>query len=162
MEEEEKNIPQKVNMEVETKIQNLLEKGINEDNLDLLYKLVDIHKDMKNEEYWEVKKMKYYDEYDMDSYGARRQRDSRGRYMERGRRNSGNMYRGHEMLDEMQEHYGNYSEGKRMYGNDQDTLKSFKYMLKSFKDYYKHLKHEASSQEEVELLEETARQMLEM
>ena len=106
--------------------------------------------------------MKYYDEYDMDSYGARRQRDSRGRYMERGRRSGGNMYRGHEMLDEMQEYYGNYSEGKRMYGNDQDTLKSFKYMLKSFKDYYKHLKQEASSQEEVELLEETAREMLEM
>lgn len=158
--EDEKEIPQKVNMEVETKIQNLLEKGINEDNLDLLYKLVDIHKDMKNEEYWEVKKMKYYDEYDMDSYGRRR-RDSRGRYMG-GRRTDAGMHRGHEMLEDMQEHYGNYSEGKRMYGNDHDTLKSFKYMLKSFKDYYKHLKHEASSQEEVELLEETAREMLEM
>jgi len=49
-----------------------------------------------------------------------------------------------------------------MYGADQDTLKSFKYMLKAFKDYYKHLKEEASSQEEIQLLEQTAREMLEM
>ena len=66
------------------------------------------------------------------------------------------------VIEEMMEEYGNYSEGREMYGADQDTLKSFKYMLKSFKDYYKHLKEEASSQEEIQLLEQTAREMLEM
>ena len=59
-------------------------------------------------------------------------------------------------------HYGNYSEGRERYGADDETMKSFKYMLKSFKDYYKHLKEEASSPQEVKLLEETAREMLEM
>lgn len=171
--EEDKKIPQKVNMEVETKIQNLLEKGINEDNLDLLYKLVDIHKDIKNEEYWEVKKMNYreYNEggYNEGGYGRRgvpgsgRGRYNEGSYNRRGVPGSGRgRYRGEEMMDEMMYHYGNYSEGKSMYGADHDTMKSFKYMLKSFKDYYKHLKQEASSQEEAELLEETAREMLEM
>ena len=41
-------------------------------------------------------------------------------------------------------------------------MKSFKYMLKSFKDYYKHLKDEASSQQEVRMLEEVAREISEM
>ena len=35
-------------------------------------------------------------------------------------------------------------------------------MLKSFKDYYKHLKDEASSQQEVKMLEDVAREISEM
>ena len=45
---------------------------------------------------------------------------------------------------------------------DEETMKSFKYMLKSFKDYYKHLKQEASSQQEVKMLEDVAREISEM
>lgn len=44
---------------VEAKITELVGKeGIRKDNIDYLYKLVDIHKDIKNEEYWKVKEEK--------------------------------------------------------------------------------------------------------
>jgi hypothetical protein len=159
-----------VKQKVEEKINNILEQGIQSDNVEVLGELVDIHKDMANEEYWEKKKevmsMNYrgYGEYDEGNYnegryGARR-RDSRGRYMARGR-GRGN-YRGEEMMDEMAYHYGNYNESREQYGADEETMKSFKYMLKSFKDYYKHLKEEASSQQEVRMLEEVAREISEM
>ena len=151
--------------QVEEKIKEVYkEDGVQIENVKFIGELVDIHKDLANEEYWEKKKevmdMNYreYGNYGNEGYGARR-RDSRGRYMERGR---GGNYRGHEMLEEMQEQYNMYNEGKNMYGNDQETMKSFKYMLKAFKDYYKHLKQEASSHEEIQMLEETAREMLEM
>ena len=157
---------EKLKQETENVICDILEEGIKMDNIELLDKVVDIHKDIANEEYWESKKedmnMMYgrgsYNGYGEGSYGRRR-RDSRGRYMEGGR--SGN-YRGHEMLEDMQYNYGEYSEGRERYGADKETMESFKYMLKSFKDYYKHLKQEASSQQEVEMLEDVAREISEM
>ena len=108
-----------------------------------------------------------YGEYSEGSYG-RRGRDSRGRYTEgsygrRGVPGSGRgRYRGEEMIDEMMYHYGNYEEGREQYGADGETMESFKYMLKSFEDYFKHLKQEASSQQEIQMLEETAHKMLNM
>ena len=173
---------EKLKQETENVICDILEEGIKMDNIELLDKVVDIHKDIANEEYWESKKedmnMMYgrgsynegrggnygnygrdsYNGYGEDSYGRRR-RDSRGRYMEGGR--SGN-YRGHEMLEDMQYNYGEYTEGRERYGADKETMESFKYMLKSFKDYYKHLKQEASSQQEVEMLEDVAREISEL
>ena len=112
-----------------------------------------------------------YGEYsEGGSYGRRGVPGTgRGRYNEggsygrRGVKGTGRgRYRGEEMMDEMMYHYGNYAEGREMYGNDHETLKSFKYMLKSFKDYYKHLKQEASSQQEVQMLEDVAREISEM
>ena len=41
---------------VENGIKNIAENGIEREELDTLYKLVDIHKDLANEEYWEKKK----------------------------------------------------------------------------------------------------------
>lgn len=179
MQQKEKSTSEKVLCETERIIECILDEGIHSENVDFLYKIVDIHKDIANEEYWQVKKedmnMRYsnrgsmmnYGNYDEGSYG-RRSRDSRGRYSEgsygrRGMSGSGRgRYRGEEMLDEMSYHYGNYSEGREQYGADGETLKSFEYMLKSFKDYYKHLKQEASSQQEIQMLEDTAREMLEM
>ena len=173
---------EKLKEETENVICDILEEGIKMDNIELLDKVVDIHKDIANEDYWEAKKedmdMRYmrgsysegrgghygnysrdsHREHDEGSYGRRR-RDSRGRYMEGG--HSGN-YRGHEMLDDMRYNYEEYSEGRDRYGADGATLESFKYMLKSFKDYYKHLKQEASSQQEVEMLEDVAREISEM
>lgn len=109
-----------------------------------------------------------YGEYE-ENYSGGRRRDSRGRYMEggsygrRGVKGTGRgRYRGEEMMDEMAYHYGNYNEGREQYGADEETMKSFKYMLKSFKDYYKHLKEEASSQQEVKMLEDVAREISEM
>ena len=181
---ESKEIMDNVKKETEEIIECILEEGIRKENVDFLYKVIDIHKDIANEEYWENKEevmdMRYgnygrgnYNESRYDdtgygrssynesgSYGRRgRERDSRGRYREG--RGSGR-YRGEEMMDEMMYHYGNYNEGREQYGADDETMKSFKYMLKSFKDYYKHLKQEASSQQEVQMLEDVAREISEM
>ena len=41
---------------VETKLEKLLETGIQASNVDYFGKLIDIHKDIENEDYWKVKK----------------------------------------------------------------------------------------------------------
>lgn len=175
--QEEKTTIELLKEASEKKIKELTAQGIQVNNIDYLYKVVDIHKDIANEEYWKAKEeyyMRYngYDEYsESGSYGRRGVPGTgRGRYNESGsygRRGvpgsgRGRRYRGEEMMDEMMYHYGNYAEGRDSYGADQETMKSFKYMLKSFKDYYKHLKEEASSQEEVQMLEDVAREISEM
>ena len=172
MEEEKKEVKaiEKVTEEVDKSIKRILEQGVQTNNIDFLTKMIDIKKDIAKIEK-EEQEMMYgnYGRYDDMSYSGGRRRDSRGRYMEggsygrRGVPGSGRgRYRGEEMMDEMMYHYGNNNEGREQYGADEETMKSFKYMLKSFKDYYKHLKEEASSPQEVKLLEETAREMLEM
>ena len=172
---EEKSVIDKVTEEVDKSIKRIMEQGVQTNNIDFLYKMIDVKKDIAEIEK-EEQEMMYgnygnydnYGEYDR-SYGGGRRRDSRGRYMEggsygrRGVKGTGRgRYRGEEMMDEMMYHYGNYSEGREQYGADSETLKSFEYMLKSFKDYYKHLKQEASSPQEVKMLEQTAEEMLEM
>ena len=174
-EKKETKVLDKLKEETDKSMKRVLEQGVQTNNVDFLYKMIDIKKDIaeiKKEEqemmYGNYGNYDNYGEYDR-SYGGGRRRDSRGRYMEggsygrRGVPGSGRgRYRGEEMMDEMAYHYGNYNEGREQYGADEETMKSFKYMLKSFKDYYKHLKEEASSPQEVKLLEETAREMLEM
>ena len=178
MEEEKKqetNVIEKVTEEVDKSITRIMQQGVQTNNVDFLYKMIDIKKDIaeiKKEEqemmYGNYGNYDNYGEYDR-SYNGGRRRDSRGRYMEggsygrRGVKGTGRgRYRGEEMMDEMAYHYGNYNEGREKYGADEETLKSFEYMLKSFKDYYKHLKQEASSPQEVKMLEQTAEEMLEM
>jgi hypothetical protein len=178
MEEEKKqetNVIEKVTEEVDKSITRIMQQGVQTNNVDFLYKMIDIKKDIaeiKKEEqemmYGNYGNYDNYGEYDR-SYNGGRRRDSRGRYMEsgsygrRGVKGTGRgRYRGEEMMDEMAYHYGNYNEGREQYGADDETMKSFKYMLKSFKDYYKHLKDEASSQQEVKMLEDVAREISEL
>ena len=56
VEQQEKTFTEKVKELVESKIEKLMETGIQVGNVDYFYKLVDIHKDMENEEYWKLKK----------------------------------------------------------------------------------------------------------
>lgn len=158
-------IVDKVNEQIEEKIKKIVEVGVQSDNVDYLYKLVDIHKDLANEDYWkckkEVMKMRYRDGYGRDEYGAeeygnygRRMRDSRGRYMDRGQ----------EMLDDMRDMYGEYSDSKEEYGRGNyrakdDTMKSLDYMLQSVMEFMKKLQQEADSPEEVELVKKYARKI---
>ena len=169
-EKKETKVLDKLKEETDKSMKRVLEQGVQTNNVDFLYKMIDIKKDIAEIEK-EEQEMMYgnYGRYDDMSYSGGRRRDSRGRYMEgssygrRGVPGTGRgRYRGEEMMDEMAYHYGNYNEGREQYGADEETMKSFKYMLKSFKDYYKHLKEEASSQQEIQMLEETAREMLEM
>ena len=113
-----------------------------------------------------------YEGYSRDSYGNYREygrenygRDSYGRdmYSARGRsRDSRGRYRGHDYLDEMHEDYSRYMEGREKYGANEDTMKSLKYMLKSMEDFARMLKEDAQSEEEVEMIRQTAQRIAQM
>lgn len=65
MDEKEENKPMQTNLleKVENKITQLINNdGVKKENVDYLYKLVDIHKDLKNENYWKIKEEIYNDE----------------------------------------------------------------------------------------------------
>ena len=168
--ENKKELREKISEETEKKIEEVLEQGLQPNNIDMLYTLVDIHKDIANEEYWEKKEetMRYrnYSEgsyRENDAYG-RRQRDSRGRYKEGSR---GGRYRGHEMIDDMYQAYGEYNEGKERYergsyGAKEDSMKSLEYMLECMVDFVEMLKQDANSQEEVQLIKEYTRRIADM
>lgn len=142
--------------------------GVKRESIEYLYKLVDIHKDLKNEKYWEKKEdnmMRYNGNYSGE-YGAR-MRDSRGRYMgdygRRGVPGSGRgRYRGYGYLDEMAESYGNYNAYSGEYGADQEGTKALEHMLKSAYQFMKMLKEEAGSQEEMEIIQEYAQRIGDM
>lgn len=141
----------------EESITKILDDGLNTTNLDHLYKLIDIYKDAK-----EVKDMNYrYGNYGRDEYG----RDNYGRYDEYGarRRDSRGRYMGHEHLDRMYEDYGRYMGDRERYGaGSEDSKKSLKYMLESMEDFAKMLKEDATSQEEVMMIKQTAQRIANM
>ena len=163
----------------EDKIKDLLEESqgqITGSNYEALGELIDIHKDIINEEYWcykmEEGEESMYGNYGRGSYGNYGEygrgnygRDSYGRdeYNARGRsRDSRGRYRGHDYLDEMYDDYSRYSEGRQRYGANEDTMKSLKYMLKSMEDFARMLKEEAESEEEVEMIRQTAQRIAQM
>jgi len=47
---------------VENRLKQFSIEDVNPNNLDILYKLVDIHKDLANEDYWKIKKEVYKNE----------------------------------------------------------------------------------------------------
>jgi len=146
----------KLLQQVDEKIKEIMEEDINSNNLEYLYKLSKIKHITKED------KMNYgnYGEYGRragyDSYGEHYGRDNYGR------RGYDAKYRGHDHLDRMYENYGRYMDGKTRYGNTQDTMKSLKYMLESMEDFARMLKEDAQSQEEVEMIRQTAQRIAQM
>lgn len=88
--------------------------------------------------------------------------DGYGNYGNYGRRGVDSRYRGYDHIDRMGEHYGRYEEGRERYGANEDTKKSLKYMLEAMEDFAKMLKEEASSQEEVQMIRQTAQRIAQM
>lgn len=137
---EEKTFQTELIEKTEQAIKTVAEQGLNNNNIDFLYKAVDIHKDLCNEEYWKAKEEYYmYGNYDDMSYGRRgvkgtgrgRYRDG-GSYGRRGVPGTGRgRYRGEEMLDEMSYHYGNYHNSGN-YGAKEDS--AYK-MTEAFKEF---------------------------
>lgn len=154
--------------ETDKYIKQLLEEGINENNnVDYVYKLIDIQKDA-----YEIKCMKedeeMYGEYGTyNEYGARRggRRGSYGRggygeygnYGEYGarRRDSRGRYRGDDYMDRMSEEYGRYTESRERYGAGEETDKSFHYMVKALEDFIQVLHEEAETEPQRQMLRET-------
>ena len=171
MEEENKEVKQdvisKAKEEVEKLIKAATENGLQASNVQLLYQLIDIHKDIENEKYWENKEeaMRYMrDDYGMEDYRGGRSRDSQGRFMGDRRMTS---YRGQRVLDEMYNGYRNYNDGKEEYnrgnyGAKNETMKSLEYMLESVTDFIEMLQNDASSQEEVDMIKHYTRKISEM
>jgi len=146
----------KVIEKVDEKIKHILDEDINTNNLDHLYKLSKI-KHMAKED----KEM--YGEYGNYGRGRRAGYDSYGRdnYGEYGRDNYGRRgydmkYRGHEYIDRIGNEYGRYMEGRERYGaGDQETDKSFHYMVKALEDFIQVLHEEASTPQQKQMLNET-------
>ena len=169
-EKQDKKISEKINEQIDKKIKSILEQGIQAGNVDFLYKMVDIKKDMAEIEK-EEQEMMYgnydnYGRYDDMSYGGGRRRDNRGRYMEsgsygrRGVKGTGRgRYRGEEMMDEMMYHYGNYNEGREQYGADNETMESLSNLMESAYEYFKDLKENANSPEEIKMMEHYFKKM---
>ncbi|WP_298061784.1 hypothetical protein [uncultured Rikenella sp.] len=170
----EKDLICKVNEQVEKSIEEIIDSGVTPTNLDNLGKLVDIHKDLKNEEYWKAKEenfMRYgnygrdsYGEYGEDSYG-RRSRDSRGRYMDsygrRGVKGTGRgRYRGEELMDEMYDAYNDYMDSNE-YGNygTSENMQKIEIMADSLMDFIHHIKKEAKTPEEKQLIDEKLKEI---
>lgn len=151
MEEKELTTTESIKSEVEKILGDISNEGISRDNVDYVYKLVDVHKDLEQENYWEVKKMYYgnyrRDNYDDMSYGRDRRRDRRGRY------------KGHDMLEDMRDGYDRYSENRRYGGKD--TSESLEYMLESIVCFVEMLEEDASEQD-INLIRKYTRRIAEM
>ena len=181
MEEKEKPVEEQDTMQslkklVETELKDILNIGIQEDNVDNLGKLVDIHKDIENEEYWSKKKevygMRYYDEnrYGDDRYGDDYRMDRS--YGRRGRpmnapRDSRGRYRGpEEKMHEIMEHYGDYTMAsdavnRGNYGAEEDSVKSLDSMLKCVCIFMDMLEENADSPEEAQIIKKYRKKMSE-
>lgn len=153
---------EKLKQKVEEEINKLIEPNIQTEHVKLLGALVDIHKDIENEEYWDKKKevmgMNYSRGYSEGDYG-RRSRDARGRYTRRGNFREG---------DPMEDMYGAYQEyseykeyGANKYGHT-EIMKSLEYMMESVVDFINMLKKEAASQEEMKIIQKYIREISEM
>ena len=172
---------EKILKEIDNKINTLTEQGLTSAaTIEGVYKLVDIKKDMleiqkmekhryqgeygENYNYSEGNYGRNYrdGEYQEGNYGRRyREGYQEGNYGRRMRDSRGR-FRGQEMIDEMDRHYGEYSEGREQYGAEGQTIKSLEYMLESVVDFVKMLKQDASSQKEVQLIDKYVHKLQEM
>ena len=186
MEEEKKQETTKkdsfkeIKKNVEEEINKIQQEKVKRENTDYLYRLVDIYKDLGEIEMQkEGINMRYkgqYGEYGEGSmggygegsYGRRgvpgsgRGRYSEGSFGRRGVKGTGRgRYRGEEMMDEMMYHYGNYSEGSS-YGAEGEAMESLSNLMESAYEYFKELKENANSQEEIKMMEHYFKKMGQM
>ena len=139
---------------VEEKIQHILDDDITQSNIDNLVKLAKIKHYAKEDE-----NMNY------GNYGRGPGHGSYGNYNEGygnyneygnyGRRGYDMKYRGEEYIDRMAGEYGRYMEGRERYGANEETDRSYHYMVKALEDFIKVLYEEADSQQQKQQLRET-------
>lgn len=151
---ENKEVNKKLKEDITKLKKAISEDGIQEgNNLDYLYKLIDIEKDIceieKEDDY-----MNYGGRPGYDSYGEYG-RGSYGNYGNYGARGYDMKYRGDEELGRMANEYGRYMESRNRYGASEETDKSFHYMVKALEDFIKVLYEEAEGQQQKQQLRET-------
>lgn len=162
---------QEVKKQVTERIEDIISEGVNGNNLDALGKLVDIHKDLANEDYWKKKEEVYdmrYNDYDYNDYGRRGVPGTgRGRYGRRGVPGTGRgRYRGEDVMDEMQEHFGVYMEASEAanrgnYGAESDMIKSVESIMKNICEIVEEL-CESENPEVAHIVKKYAKKISEM
>ena len=141
----------KVIEKTEEKIQHILDEDINVNNLDHLYKLS------------KIKHLAKEDKEMYGNYGRRPGYDSYGNYGEYGnyerdsygRRGRDMKYRGEDEIDRMAGEYGRYQDLRSRYGVNEETDKSFHYMVKALEDFIRVLHEEADTPQQKQMLNET-------
>lgn len=160
MEEEKKDnqkLTDKVIGVVEKYINVIIEDGLGKEDVELLGDLVDIHKDMKKEEYLEKEeKSMYYNRYNEGTYGnyGRQGMKGTGEYSRyNGGRGSGR-YRGEDMLNTAYEAYRDYNRDME-YGNygTRESMQKIEIMADSLMDFVEHIMETAKTPEEKELIQ---------
>ena len=146
------------------KIKQILDEDININNIDNLYKLSKIKHMAKEDKamYGNYGRRPGYDSYGREHYGENYNDGNYGNYGNYGRRGYDMKYRGHDHLDRIYDNYGRYMEGRERYGANEDSKKSLRYMLESMEDFARMLRDDASSQEEVEMIRQTAQRIAQM
>lgn len=139
---------------IETELKDLLSIGIQEDNIDNLSKLIDIHKDLENEEYWKYKKMKHSDSNQEKEIISNNTQKEKCRNLER-------------KMQEMMEHCENYSSAVNAmsrgdYEAAEISMRSLRYMLESACQFMDMLARESKSSEEMQLIRKYARKIGDM
>ena len=141
------------------------------DELDVLYKLVDIDKDLENIDYWNVKKevmkMRYnnYGDYSEGGY-------SEGRYGRRGVPGTGRgRYRGHDegedMIEDMKYSYSAYSESRNAYdrgnyGAEQESMEALEETMRLFTEFAQKMIQEVESPEAKQIIRKHLRKISQM
>ena len=154
--DEEKSLLDRIFEQTENQLEEILKTNTFGDKIDIVYKIMDIRKDIKKEKESDSMRYKRYNEY-----------NEYGRYDDYNRRGVDRKYRGGEHLDRMYNNYSNYEYGREEYnrGNynaKNDTLRSLEYMLESATDFFMMLKSEANSPEEMQLIKEYTKRISEM
>lgn len=166
-EEKEKKLTEQLKEKVEEQLKKVVEQGVTASNVDFTYKLVDIHKDLANEEYWKIKEEKYmrgYGEGYNEGYGRRGVPGTgryRGEYGRRGVPGSGRgRYRGEDAMMEMQEAYEEYNEASE-YGAENGMVKSVEGIMKNIYEIVDELS-EAEVPEVMHVIQKYTRKMQEI
>lgn len=170
--EEEKNVLDELKKKVEEQLKKAVDQGVQVNNIDYVYKLTDIHKDIENEKYW-VKKgeeeMRYNEGYN-EGYGRRGVPGTgryRGDYGRRGVPGSGRgRYRGEDAMMEMQEAYEEYNEAyseamNGNYGAEGGMVKSAEGIMRSVTEIVKELA-EADVPEVMHVIQKYTKKMSEI
>jgi len=150
---------------------------LNGEDLDVLYKLIDIDKDLENIDYWKVKKevmkMRYnnYGEYSEGGYSEGGYSGNYGRRgvpgTGRGRYRAGGYSEGEEMLEDMKQSYGAYSESRNAYsrGNynaGEDSMEALEDTMRLFTEFAQKMIQEVDSPEAKQIIRKHLRKISQM
>lgn len=131
--------------ETEKAMDSMLDKdgGITTSNLENFYKIMDIHKDIKNEKFWEDQTMNHYNYSGRDNFRNDYDYNARG-YDTR--------YQGDSYMNRIAREYHNYESNREYHGPDGQTISDLRNMLEAMKSFVNYLDERATTSEEKDML----------